>query len=149
MSVSPAPHQFVRAMPVLDCTDMARSIGFYRDTLGFHAATFGEPIGFVILQRGTVTLALASVLPGTAAVSRNWIAYLYVADVDALFAEFKAHGLTIDEGPEDKFYDCRDFTLSDPDGHKIAFGQVLSPDPLGPGLSLRTGRDKNSDRVKS
>ena len=29
----------------------------------------------------------------------------------------------------------------DPDGHIIAFGVVPDPDPLGPGLGSRIGRD--------
>jgi predicted enzyme related to lactoylglutathione lyase len=127
-------------MPVLDCSDMMRSIAYYRDTLGFAASTFGEPPTFAILQRGTVTLGLAKV-EGQPVVSRNWAAYLYVADADALYTEFNAHGAGLSEPPEDKPYNCRDFTVDDPDGHLIAFGHTLDIDPLGPGLSNRTGRD--------
>ena len=38
-----AGHQFLRAMPVLTIADMARSLAYYRDLLGFDAATWGEP----------------------------------------------------------------------------------------------------------
>lgn len=135
------PYQLQRAMPVLDCTDMARSIAFYKEKLGFDARVWGEPVSFAIMQRGLVTLALAQVAPGKAAVSRNWAAYVHVVDADALYAEFLAHGVAVPEPPETRDYNCRDFLVDDPDGHMIAFGHVIEPDELGPGLSDRVGRD--------
>ncbi|MDX2157582.1 MAG: VOC family protein [Hyphomicrobiaceae bacterium] len=133
--------QFQRAMPVLDCTDMSRSIAFYREKLGFSASVWGAPPSFAILQRGTVTLALALAAFGEAAVSDNWAAYVYVADADALYDELKKLGVDISEPPTDQPYNCRDFVVEDPDGHMLSFGQVLLADPLGPGLSERLGRD--------
>jgi uncharacterized glyoxalase superfamily protein PhnB len=131
--------QLLRAMPVLDCADFGKSIPFYKEKLGFDVATWGEPVSFAIVQRGTVTLALAAA--ERPAVSRNWAAYAYVADVDALYAELIGHGVAIAEPPETRPYNCRESVVDDPDGHMIAFGQLLDPDPLGPGLSERTGRD--------
>lgn len=144
--MTPAAHPFVRAMPVLDCTDMARSVAFWRDDLGFDAATWGEPPSFAILQRGTVAVALALAEKGSAAVSRNWAAYVYVEDADALHAELGARGVVVPHPPTTQPYNCRDFVVDDPDGHIIAFGQVLSPDVLGPGLSDRIGRDRDARR---
>jgi predicted enzyme related to lactoylglutathione lyase len=131
--------QTIRAMPVLASSDIVRSIGFYRNVLGFEASTFGDPPTFAILQRGTVTLGLAGA--ERPAVSANWVAYIYVADADALYSEFNMHGAGLTEPPENKAYNCRDFTVDDPDGHLIAFGHTLDTDPLGPGLSDRIGRD--------
>lgn len=139
----PSCFQLRRAMPVLDCTDMVRSVAFYKEKLGFDARVWGEPVTFAILQRGVVTIALAKADAGKAAVSRNWAAYVYVRDVDALHAELSAHGV-VAETPAPRDYNCRDFTVDDPDGHMIAFGQVLEPDVLGPGLSERIGRDGRS-----
>lgn len=138
------PHQgadmtHARAMPVLGTADMARSLAFYRDRLGFHASTWGEPASFAILQRGTVTIGLATV--AKPAVSSNWAAYVYVADADALYAEFVAEGVQIVDAPTTQPYNCRDFVVDDPDGHMICFGHVLEADPLGPGLSANLGRD--------
>ena len=132
-------HPFTRAMPVLDCSDMNASIAFYRDKLGFDASTWGDPVTFAIMQRGMVTIALAHISPP--AVSRNWAAYIHVADVDALYAELLEYRVLIAEPPKDRPYNCREFVVDDPDGHMLAFGQVIMPDPLGPGLSTRIGRD--------
>jgi catechol 2,3-dioxygenase-like lactoylglutathione lyase family enzyme len=145
--MSALPFQLQRAMPVLDCTDMGRSLAFYRDKLGFDAATWGEPPSFAILQRGTVTLALACVETGEAAVSRNWAAYIYVRDADALHAELASLGVALPDPPTSRPYNCRDFVVEDPDGHMLAFGHVLVPDPHGPGLSERVGREQNGGSV--
>lgn len=139
------PKQLLRTMPVLDCADFGRSLPFYKDKLGFDASTWGEPVSFAIVQRGMATLALAAA--ERPAVSRNWAAYVYVADVDALYDELIRHGVAIAEPPETRPYNCREFIVDDPDGHMIAFGQVLNPDPLGPGLSERTGRDSSEKQA--
>jgi catechol 2,3-dioxygenase-like lactoylglutathione lyase family enzyme len=128
-----------RAMPVLGTKDMARSLAFYRDKLGFAGSTWGEPATFAILQRGMVTLALA--YEAAPAVSRNWAAYVYVGDVDGLYRELLASGVALTEPPQVQPWNCREFVVDDPDGHMLAFGQVLCPDPLGPGLSANLGRD--------
>ena len=137
-------HQFQRAMPVLPISDMDRSLAFYKDKLGFSAATWGEPSTFAILQRGTVTLALAVVATEQIVRTGVWSAYLYVADADEVHAELMAHSVAISGPPQTRFYGCRDFTIDDPDGHGIGIGQVLDPGPLGPGLSDRVGRDGNA-----
>ena len=132
---------FVRTMPVLDCSDIVESIAFWRDKLGFDASTWGEPPTFAILQRGTASIALALLPKTIVAVSHNWAAYIYVQDVDVLYAEYEALGVELPHPPETRVYNCREFVVDDPDGHVIAFGQVLNPDPLGPGLGTRVGRD--------
>lgn len=139
MSKDPRAIPFQRAMPVLDVRDMARSVPFYRDRLGFAVHTLGEPPDFAICQRGLVTIALAKV--PEPAVSLNWAAYIYVSDADEIYAELAALSIQIAEPPADRPYECRDFVVNDPDGHVLAIGHVIDPDPLGPGLSEDGGRD--------
>src|SRR3974390_868922 len=128
------PHQFQRAMPVLAVADMGRSLGFYRAKRGFSAATWGEPPTFAIVQRGTISLALSSVPKGKILSTGVWSAYLYVRDAAETHADFVAHGSQAADRPETRPYGCRDFTITDPDGHLIAFGQDLEDYRLGPGL---------------
>lgn len=144
--MSAAP-RFARTMPVLETADMSRALEFYRDRLGFSAATWGEPANFAIVQRGTATLALNLVTGTAPAVSRKtWAAYIYVDDIDGLHAEFLRHGVHAPEPPVDRPYNCREFALDDPDGHIIAFGEVAERDALGPGLSANIGRDADTTR---
>lgn len=142
-----AGHAFARAMPVLEIADMGRSLAYYKEKLGFEASTWGDPPTFAIVQRGTVSIALAVVPADAVSVSRRtWAAYVYVADVNALHRELTGLGVDVPEPPETRFYGCREFVVDDPDGHIIAFGQVLQPDPLGPGLGARTGRADPAER---
>ena len=134
-------NQFQRAMPVLEVTDVARSIAFYRDTLGFSAAVWGEPAEFAIMQRGTVSIALDGSERGRTANNQHWAAYIYVADVDALYEEFNKLGVSIAREIEDAHYGCRDFDIADPDGYILAFGQDLDVNQYGPGLGPDGGRD--------
>ncbi len=121
-----ATPDLIRAMPVLDCTDVAASVAFYRDQLGFVAHTWGEPPSFAIASRGTVTLGLAAVHAGdTLQVKQNWAAYIYVADADALYAQLLQRGVQIPEAPTLQPWGCRDFVLHDPDGHLLCFGQDM------------------------
>lgn len=127
----------VRSMPVLGVKDVAASMAFYRDKLGFNQGGVwgpeGEPPGFAILGLGTITVALdrdPKVVPR----QHGWIAYFYINGVDAYHAQLAARGVEIVEAPHDTFYGIREISIRDLDGHMLAFGQDLSPSELGPGL---------------
>ena len=53
-----------------------------------------------------------------------WNAYFWVTDADKLCQEFKDRGATIDYGPCDQPYGCREFGIQDLDGYDISFGQI-------------------------
>ena len=48
--------------------------------------------------------------------------YVYVEDVDGLFARAKAAGATVEQEPEDQDYGGRSCGLRDPEGHRWWFG---------------------------
>lgn len=107
---------------------------YYRDKLGFSFDRFwGEPPSFCMVQRGGIVIMLAQVEePATVRpnnlVSREggaWDAYVWVADADALHAEFLARGATIARLPCDQEYGCRDFDVLDGNGYRLCFGQNL------------------------
>jgi catechol 2,3-dioxygenase-like lactoylglutathione lyase family enzyme len=114
-------------MPVLQVADVAASTAYYTDVLGFSShGAWGEPPAFNIVQRGDVTIALDRAQDGSVPLNQYWAAYVYVSDVDAVCAELKAKGAEIAREIEDTEYGCRDFDIRDPDGHLIAFGEVLN-----------------------
>lgn len=126
----------IRCMPVLQVSDVTRSMNFYSDKLGFAShGTWGDGPEFCIVRRGKVTIALDRSREGVIPVNQYWAAYVYVENADALHAEFKEKGVEIVREPEDTFYGLRDFDVRDPDGHLIAFGHDLTPGPAGPGLA--------------
>jgi len=131
-----ASSKMFRSAPVLQVRDVVKSGAFYSDNLGFETAgLWGDPPCFCIVGRNTVTVFLdQSRGPGDPPVNQNWAAYIYVEDVDALCAEYRANGVEIVRGPEDAPYGCREIDVRDPDGHLICFGQDLQPTGAGPGL---------------
>ena len=121
--------------PYFFVPDVVAAANFYRDTLGFDYERFwGEPPRFCMVQRGGVVIMLsqienrALVRPNSAADREGgaWDAYIWVADADALHAEFVAKGATIARGLCDQDYGCRDFDVLDLNGYRLCFGQNLS-----------------------
>ena len=47
--------------------------------------------------------------------------YVQVSDVDAFHDEIRARGAAIDVGPKTQVYGIRDFGASDPDGYRLVF----------------------------
>lgn len=117
--------------PVLLVADVVAAANHYRDAMGFSYDRFwGEPPGFVILRRDGLSLMLkqapspSDVVP-LAKVVGIWSAYFWVENVAALHAEFVGRGATIDYGPCDQDYGCREFGIRDLDGHDVGFGEVI------------------------
>ena len=112
----------VGAATVFVVNDIAKSLGHYRDVLGF-AVTFqyGDPTLYVCLCRDEVALHLIAAhrtkrLPGNGAIC------IFVRDVDAVHAELAARGANIVKPPQDYDYGMRDFDVLDPDGNQLVFG---------------------------
>ena len=129
-------NSYFRSAAVLQVRDIVASRAFYIDKLGFeHGNLWGEPPCFCIVGRDTVTLFLDEARDKTPLpVNQWWAAYIYVEDADQLYEALKQKGVPMASGIEDAPYGCRDFTVIDPDGHRIAFGQDLHPSEAGPGL---------------
>ena len=128
--------QGIRSMAVLPAKNVAASVAFYRDKLGFDI--FGqwpdaEDPDFAIMGLGTVTVGLDAHGGGLGA-RNGWSVYIYVTDVDAYHAGLVSREVPIHRAPEDTFYGCRDMAVQDLDGNLLAFGQDLHPGAQGPGL---------------
>jgi hypothetical protein len=54
-----------------------------------------------------------------------WNVYFWVSDADALPAEFRKRGASIDYDVHDKPYGIREFGIQDLDGYDIGFGQPI------------------------
>ena len=110
---------------VLHVKDMATALAFYRDTLGFTVTfTWEEPPRYVCLCLGDADIHLTSYVP-PAGPSH---ACIFCKGIDLFYAQLVARGVTIVEPIADRAYGMRDFTISDPDGHRPDFGQGISDD---------------------
>jgi predicted enzyme related to lactoylglutathione lyase len=52
-------------------------------------------------------------------------AYIWVEDVDALYAEFRKKSLKIVRDICDQEYGCREFDIGDCNGYRLCFGQTI------------------------
>lgn len=114
----------------LTVADLARSVAWYRDVIGFEVAREYSPRGTLVavaLRAGTVEILLTQE-NGTHGTDRvkgqGFSMQLTVgeseADIDALAAGIVARGATLDDAPMSAF-GARVFRLRDPDGFKLVF----------------------------
>jgi len=117
--------------PYFIVDDVVMTATFYRDKLGFQFDRFwGDPPAFCMVGRGGITIMLSQPEPkGTMrpnAMSdphgEAWDAYVWVDDADALYAEYKAKGVTIAREICDQPYGNRDFDIEDCNGYRLCFG---------------------------
>ena len=116
--------------PVLIVRDLARSLAFYCEKLGFvEPATWGEPPSFGMCNRDGFDLMLSC--PEEGAPPRGprpqWDLHVRIDDVERERAALEAAGVAIVRGPETTFYDMIEIEVLDPDGHRICFGQDIVP----------------------
>lgn len=113
--------------PTLTCDDVAASLAWYRDVLGFIVVDEmrheGELAGAVI-RAGTVDFMLGrdDFAKGRDREKGVGMRFYCVTgqDVDALAAAIEARGGTLDHPPTDQPWGARDFAVTDPDGFKIS-----------------------------
>ena len=109
--------------------DVVRAAEHYRDKLGFEIlGYFLTPPVFAMVRRDAVQIHFGKsddgvAAPGTARRREGLDAYILVADVNALYEEFRKRGADIVEAPVERAYGRREIVLRDPDGFRIAFGQ--------------------------
>jgi catechol 2,3-dioxygenase-like lactoylglutathione lyase family enzyme len=117
--------------PCFIVRDVAPSLAFYRDRLGFDVAFLG-PDGdpyFAIVERDGVSLMLKAIAPDVPPIpnpSRHpwarWDAYVYTPDPDALAGEFAARGVSFREPLGVNSDNLRGFEVMDADGYVLYFG---------------------------
>ena len=117
--------------PSIIVSNVDETIAFYRDKLGFEIR-FQEPDRnpfFAIIGRDGAQILVksqkdVSPLPNSRRHPfMRWDAFVYVADPDALAAEFADHGAAFSEPLKDTHDDLRGFEISDPDGYVLFFGR--------------------------
>jgi catechol 2,3-dioxygenase-like lactoylglutathione lyase family enzyme len=105
-------------------TNLPRAVAFYRDTLGFYEIDHGE--GNAVLASGDTRLVLRTVSSLSAA-GRLVYLNLEVGDIEAVYRELVAKGVTFEHPPQVVNHGERlelwSATFHDPDGHNIAITQ--------------------------
>jgi len=122
---SPETLRLRAVMPMLLVSDLARSLAWYTDVLGFVVAEELQRDGALVavrLKAGKVQFLLEQDPDRRPDRPRGHSIRLYCAtrqDVNKIAAGVQARGATIQEAPDDA-HGGRDFAVLDPDGYAIS-----------------------------
>lgn len=129
---SPGP----QVIPYLYYRDAGAAVEFIADVLGFEVEqAFRDPESNRVLHATIRTgSGLIFVGPGMdefgtcGIVDADWVTsmtYVYVDDVDAHYARVTAAGVTLREDLHEHFGGNKQYTISDPFGHRWTFAQPV------------------------
>lgn len=119
---------FFTVDPVLFVHDVAESVAFYCEKLGFGVDfLYGEPPNYAGVSRGDwsgsrVSLHLAQVPEGREVVPSSSLYVRVGGDLDRLYEGYLASGVTIEREPTSYPWGMREFTVLDNMGYKVHFG---------------------------
>ena len=108
--------RFEGAEPILGVKDMAVSLRYYVDLLGFQSADWGTD-SFTAVNRDSAGIYLCQ---GGQGQPGTW-AWIGVEDVGTLYEEFRASGAKIRQTPRNYPW-AYEMRVEDPDGHVLRFG---------------------------
>jgi predicted enzyme related to lactoylglutathione lyase len=113
------PEQFYQGAPLLLVPDVSATADFYRKVLGFKADpdAVTPEYGVVWRDNAAVHLAKGDHVPTGVRI------FFWVKDVNALYAEVTGRGAAIAVPIGTRPYRVRDFSLRDPNGVMVVFGQ--------------------------
>jgi predicted enzyme related to lactoylglutathione lyase len=117
-------HRYVIAVP-----NLAASAAFYRDMLGFTIREIDDP-GWRFYTCGDCTIMAGEcpdAIPPARLGDHSYFAYLQVDDIDALHDSVVAAGATLCKPLRNEPWGMREFGVVTVDGHRIMFGQVITP----------------------
>lgn len=114
------------AATIFSVSDLATSLKYYVDTLGFsidfeYGAIAGLHYGNVLLQLSGPDLI------GNRKATGEGHMYIFCDEVDQYFQDIVAKGALVIIEPADREYGMRDFAIQDADGNILAFGKVTHP----------------------
>jgi len=129
-------HQW-KVAPILGVPHVRQAAEYYRDVLGFSLdpingifqPTENEPGGvYAIVKRGGVWIHFQIRRSDLARQDRQPIerdVYVYVDDLDELYADLQRRGATITQPPRIAPYGLREIVVEDLNGYRLAFGEFV------------------------
>ncbi|MET7000129.1 VOC family protein [Chitinophaga defluvii] len=118
--------------PFFIVVSLKDSVSFYVNKLGFEVRYIGPENApfFAIAGRDNISIMLKAIADDVKPVPNHtrhiwarWDAFIHAADVDALFEEYKARGVTFHQSIQDDDDGLRGFEVSDADGYVLFFGR--------------------------
>jgi catechol 2,3-dioxygenase-like lactoylglutathione lyase family enzyme len=137
---------FAPVVPELDVRDLARSLAFWCDGIGFAVAYDRPESGFACLERdgAQVMLNLINGAWATAPLAppfgRGINLQIAVRSISGIVARLAALDWPLFRPPHDAWYrvgdeevGCRQFLVQDPDGYLLRFSESRGRRPFSPG----------------
>jgi uncharacterized glyoxalase superfamily protein PhnB len=116
--------------------DVVSAAEYYRDVLGFRIrGHFLDPPIYAIVTRDSVEIHFGKADTGCASspnIQRregSIDVYIWVSDLDLLYAELKERGAKIVEPPTTQVYKCYEMIVEDGFSFRLAFGMDVSSRP--------------------
>jgi len=124
------PAMIRQIAPQFFTTNLAATLAYYRDTLGFEClGTWADPPAYAIVARDDHRIHFRVAPPPTPNPDKYddelLDAYLFIENADALHAEYAARGVEFTRALGDTPWHSREFVVKDCDGRLLAFGADL------------------------
>ena len=127
------PHDLKKLTPNLVVSDVARSMAFYRDVLGFQVTATvpdGAPYVFAVVQSGPVEIFLNAPEPAVAeypafkdrAIGGTLTLFIEVAGIEQAYESLEDR-VSVVMPLEHKWYGVTEFAFFDADGYVITFAE--------------------------
>ena len=124
--------------PFFLVAEVVRAAEYYRDKLGFRIVGyfFEEPPVFAMVGRDDQIVMLSLMTAGRGGSNRDHKddaldAYIWVDDVDGLFAELQQRQAEIVSPPQLRIYGMKELEVRDLDGYVICFGEDVDTRAAG------------------
>ncbi len=112
---------FPSAVPEVPVSDVAASLDYYKNCLGFNVDWGGKEGGIAGVSRGQCRLFLTDPsfrgARGNSSPVVTWLNLNSKAEVDAQYTEWQTRGSTITSRPESKPWMLHEFSAADLDGN--------------------------------
>lgn len=116
--------KFEEVVPILSVENLEQAMAYYDLVLGFRIDwVHGTPPALASVSRDAVELNLRQLPPGSPRLPSN--PYFQIHDVDSMFSRIHACGADVKAPLADRDYGMRDFSIVDPSGNELGFGQSI------------------------
>lgn len=118
------------AVPVLASVNVAKSIDYFVQVLGFEQQwLWGDPPVYAGVRSGDALLYISHD-PALAAAVRSMglkpDVYIWVDEIESLYAQHSANGAEVSEQLETKPWGTRQYTVREPSGYCLKFASNLA-----------------------
>jgi uncharacterized glyoxalase superfamily protein PhnB len=119
-------------IPLFKVSDMRKAIAHYTEVLDFRLTWPEDTPDSAVVDLGHEEMELQITTYESERLFGS-VVYVYVTDVDSLFAKYKSRGLDtnkpnspVEQGPVDQTWGRREFYVKDADGNTLRFCQNIT-----------------------